>query len=90
MNKKVKFALIAFIPLLAILVAIIVFFLLNIIDLFIIVLIIIIVLPYNIAYYVEYSLKGDNEDDKLSAYQFNLIQENKNIIKAIEIIIISF
>jgi hypothetical protein len=90
MNKKAKFALKAFIPLLAILVAIIVLFLLNIIGLFHIVLIIIIVLPYDIAYYVEYSLKGDYERDDLSAYELNLIQENKNIIKTIEVIIISF
>ena len=90
MNKKVKFTLKAFIPLLAILVAISVLFLLNIIELFHVVLIILIVLPYDIAYYVEYSLKGDYERDDLSAYELNLIQENKNIIKTIEVIIISF
>jgi hypothetical protein len=90
MSKKVKFALIAFIPLLAILGAIIVLFLLNIIDLILVVLITIIVLPYDIAFYVEYSLKGDYERDDLSAYELNLIQENKNIIKTIEVIIISF
>ncbi len=90
MNKKAKFTLIAFTPLIAILVAIIVNFLLNIIDWFFIILIIIVVLPYDIAYYEEYSLKGDYERDDLSAYELNLIQENKNIIKTIEVIIISF
>jgi len=90
MRKKVKFALIAFILLLAILVAIIVNFLLNIIDWFFIILIIIIVLPYDIAYYIEYSLKGDYERDDLSTYELNLIQEKKDIIKSLEVIIISF
>ena len=90
MNKKTKYALKAFIPLLAMFGAIIVLFILNMIGVFEIVLIIIIVLPYDIAYYVEYSLKGDYERDDLSAYELNLIQENKNIIKTIEIIIISF
>ena len=90
MNKKTKFALIAFTPLIAILVAIIVFILLNIFDLFLFSLLIIIFLPYCIAYYSEYSLKGDDERDELSAYELNLIQENKNIIKSIEVIIISF
>lgn len=89
-STKVKFALRAFIFLLVILVAIIVLLLLNIIDVFLAVLIIIIVLPYDIAYFIEYSLKGDNERDELSAYEFNLIQERKNIIKTIEVIIISF
>jgi len=89
MNKKVQVALKAVIPLLAILVAIIVLFLLNIFTLFHIVLIIIIVFPYDVAFYVEYS-KRDYERDDLSAYEFNLIQENKNIIKTIEVIIISF
>jgi len=89
-STKVKFALRAFIFLLVILVAIIVLLLLNIIDVFLAVLIIIIVFPYDIAYFIEYSLKGDNERDELSAYEFNLIQERKNIIKTIEVIIISF
>ena len=90
MNKKVKFALLAFTPLLAILIAIIVFNFLNIFDLFLFSLLIIIILPYCIAYYSEYSLKGDDERDELSAYELNLIQEKKNIIKSIEVIIISF
>ncbi|MHA2287321.1 MAG: hypothetical protein ACXABG_00915 [Promethearchaeota archaeon] len=90
MSKKVKFALIAFTPLLAILIATIVFLLLNIFDLFLFALLTIIFLPYCIAYYSEYSLKGDYERDELSAYELNLIQENKNIIKTIEVIIISF
>ena len=90
MKKKAKYALKAFIPPLAMFGAIIVLFLLNMIEVFHIVLIIIIVLPYDIAYYIEYSLKGDYEGDDLSAYELNLIQENKNILKTIEVIIISF
>lgn len=91
MNKKTKFALIAFTPPLTILIAILIFFLLNIIiNLFIILLIIIIVLPYSIAIFAEYSLKGDEESEKLSDYELNLIQENQNLIKTLEIIIISF
>lgn len=90
MNKKTKFTLIVFTPLIAILFAIIVFISLNIFDLFLFSLLIIIFLPYCIAYYSEYSLKGDDERDELSAYELNLIQEKNNIIKSIEIIIISF
>jgi hypothetical protein len=88
MNNKVKYALKAFIPLLLILVAIIVLFFSNIISLFHVALISVIVFPYDIAFYLEYSLKEERED--LSAYEFNLLQENKNIIKTIEVIIISF
>jgi hypothetical protein len=74
MNKKTKFALIAFTPPLTILIAILIFFLLNIIiNLFIILLIIIIVLPYSIAIFAEYSLKGDEESENLSDYELNLI-----------------
>ena len=91
MNKKTKFALIAFTPPLTILFAIIIFFLLNIIiNLFAFLLIIIIVLPYSIAIFAEYSLKGDEESENLSDYELNLIQENQNLIKTLEIIIISF
>lgn len=91
MNKKIKFALVAFIPSLTILIVIIVFILLNIIiDLIGFLLIFIIILPYSIAISAEYFLKEDDERDNLSEYELNLIQENKNIIKALEIIIISF
>ena len=90
MNKKVKFSLIAFTPLIAILIAIIVFILLNIFNLFLFALLIIVIFPYCLAYYSEYSLKGDYERDELSAYELNLIQENQNILKTIEVIIISF
>jgi len=90
MNNKVKFAIIASIPLMAILIVIVVFILLNIFDLYLIVLIVIIILPYSIAYYAEYSLNVNNERNILSAYELNLIQENKNLVKSIEIIIISF
>jgi len=90
MSKKVKFALIAFTPLIAIVIALIVNIVFNILDLFLFALLTIILLPYCIAYYSEYSLKGDDERDELSAYELNLIQENKNIIKTIEVIIISF
>jgi hypothetical protein len=89
--KKTKFALIAFTPPLTILIAIVVFFLLNIIiDLFTILLIIVIGLPYSIAFFVEYSLRGDDNSGDLSDYELNLIQENQNLIRTLEIIIISF
>jgi len=90
MNKKAKFALIAFTPLIAFLIALIVNILFNIFDLFLFAVLSIILLPYCIAYYSEYSLKGDYERDDLSAYELNLIQENQNILKTIEVIIISF
>ena len=90
MNKKTKFALIAFTPLIAILIGIIVFILLDIFNWFLFSLLTIIILPYCIALYSEYSLKRDDERDELSEYELNLIQEKKNIIKSIEVIIISF
>jgi len=91
LNKKTKFALISFTPPLTILIVIIVFFLLSIaIDLFTILLAIVIVLPYSIAFFVEYSLRRDHENENLSDYELNLIQENQNLIKTLEIIIISF
>ncbi|GAG85286.1 unnamed protein product, partial [marine sediment metagenome] len=77
LNKKTKFALISFTPPLTILIVIIVFFLLHIaIDLFTLLLAIVIVLPYSIAFFVEYSLRRDHENENLSDYELNLIQEN--------------
>ena len=91
MNKKIRFALVSSTPPLTILFVIIVFLLLHIsINLFVFILITIIVLPYCIAIYVEYSLRGDDETINLSDYELNLIQENANVIKSLEIIIISF
>jgi len=91
LNKRTKFAIIAFTPPLTILIVILVFFLLNIvIELFQFLIAIVIVLPYSIALFGEYSLRGDNENENLSDYELNLIQENQNLIKTLELIIISF
>ena len=90
LSKKVKIALIAATPMVVIFIANIVFFLLNSFDLFFFSLLTIIFLPYCIGYYSEYSLGGECKRDEISEYELNLIQENKNIIKTIEVIIISF
>ena len=91
LNKRTKFALISFTPPLTILIAIVVILLLNIvIDLFQFFIAIVIVLPYSIALFGEYSLRGDDENENLSDYELSLIQENQNLLKTLEIIIISF
>ena len=68
MNAKVKFALKAFVPLFLIIVAISTLFLLDVLELFHVILIILIVLPYDIAYYAEYSSKAEDERENISPY----------------------
>ena len=63
---------------------------LNIIDIINFLLYTVIAFPYCIALYIEYSKKGDPKIENLSDYELNLIQEKDNIIKSLEIIIISF
>jgi hypothetical protein len=90
MNKKIKFGIIAFIPSCTILVALVILLLFNIGNLILLLLYAIIVFPYCIAIYIEYSKNGNIKIEKLTEYELNLIQEKDHIIKALEIIIISF
>lgn len=90
MNNKIKFALIAFVPSLSILLVLITLMFLNLLDIINFLLYTVIAFPYCIALYIEYSKKRDPKIENLSDYELNLIQEKDNIIKSLEIIIISF
>ncbi|MFX0075207.1 MAG: hypothetical protein ACFE96_07185 [Candidatus Hermodarchaeota archaeon] len=90
MNKKIKYGIIAFIPSCTIFFALIILLLFSISILIILLMYTIIVFPYCIAIYLEYSKRGDKKIENLSDYELNLIQEKDHIIKALEIIIISF
>ena len=80
MSKKIKYGVIVFIPLFAILGLLSVLFFLNIIDIIMLLLFGSIILPYGIAIFTEYSKSGDKKVETLSEYELNLIQEKESII----------
>ena len=91
MSKKFKLALLAFLPSIIVLLIFIVFVLwLAIFDWVIFFPLIIIIIPYNIAFVLEYTLEMGEERNRLSEYELSLIREKENIIKSLEIIIVSF
>jgi hypothetical protein len=90
MSKKAKYAVLVFIPLIAVLSLLVVLFFLNIIDIILLLLVACIILPYGIAYFIEYSKSGAKLGENLTDYELNLIQEKDSLIKTLEIIIISF
>ena len=91
MNRRIKFGLISFLPLLVVLSLFCLIMIFNLNAYFYtLILISMILLPYTIAFFIEYSENLNVNRENLSESELNLIQENKNIIKSLEIIIISF
>lgn len=91
MHKKGKVGIIALLPMLMISLVFSMFIIFSIdFELTTIILIFLVTIPYSLAFFIEYSEKNDPKGGKLTESELNLIQEHKNIIKSLEIIIISF
>lgn len=75
MNKKFKFGIYAVIPLLAFLMILVLYFLIGIsVEFYSVTLIFIIIIPYSIAFFLEYSLDVDKKTKVLSESELNRME----------------
>ncbi len=91
MKKKLKIGICGILPLVIIVIIIFMLIIFKIqFNVMLFIFIFAAITPYIYAFYREFSVEEDLAEKKLSEYELNLIQENKQIVKTLEIMSLIF